>query len=81
MLPKVSSQKGGRLSCGALSHESSSKTNQAFHKPKTLLAGWLKEAATLKKPMGRNFRASRTWGASNNNQQKAGDPSLRATKK
>lgn len=32
-----------RLSCGALSHESSSKTNQAFHKPKTLLAGWLKE--------------------------------------
>ena len=31
-----------RLSCGALSHESSSKRNQAFHKPETLLAGWLK---------------------------------------
>lgn len=79
---KVSSQKGistEETVLWGLVTESSAKRNQAFHKPETLLSGWLKEAAALKKPMGRNFRTSRTWGTANNNQQKAGDPSLRAT--
>ena len=79
---KVSSQKyisTEEIILWGLLTETSAKRNQAFHKPETLLSGWLKWAATLKKPMGRNFRTSRTWGTSNNNQQRAGDPGLRAT--